>query len=192
MNNEKNSSVNQEKVFDKESLQEIANERNKELSIEREKTPEINTNEAEGARQEALEQASNSREKESKSANKSSAEKSPAERRGPASKAEREASFQTTMKEVRTQMSGSSRTFSKFIHQPTVEKISNTVGSTIARPNAILSGSVFAFLFTLGIYVLARFNGYPLTGTETIASFFLGWAVGLIADYFRLIVTGKK
>ena len=107
-------------------------------------------------------------------------------------KKEKEKSFNATMQEVRTQMSPSSRAFSKIIHQPVVEKTSDFVGNTIARPNAILSGAIVAFIFTTALYLIARFNGYPLSGGETIASFVLGWCVGLIIDYARLLFLGKK
>jgi hypothetical protein len=119
-------------------------------------------------------------------------ETSRAERRGPASKRERAASYDRTMQEVRSQMSAPSRTFSAIIHNPVVEKTSDVVGNTIARPNAILSGALFAFIFTLAIYLMARFNGYPLSGTESIASFAGGWILGIIFDYFRLLIVGKQ
>lgn len=119
-------------------------------------------------------------------------EKSPAERRGPASKQERKASYDRTMREVRSQMSGPSRAFSSVIHNPVVEKVSDAVGNTVARPNAILSGAGFAFVFTTAIYLVARHYGYPLSGAESIASFAAGWIVGLVFDYFRLLILGKK
>lgn len=191
MSNEKDKFNNHEHAFDTERLKDLGAERHKELAQERERhsVESEGRQNAEQARHEALEHASKT-EKEAKQ--EKTVEKSPAERRGPASKREREASFNTTMKEVRTQMSGPSRTFSTVIHNPTVERVSEVVGSTVARPNAILSGALFAFLFTLGIYLIARFNGYPLSGTETIASFALGWVIGLIFDYFRLLLLGKK
>jgi hypothetical protein len=96
------------------------------------------------------------------------------------------------MREVRSHMSAPSRAFSKVIHNPAVEKTSDALGNTVARPNAILSGSLFAFLFTLAVYLIARYSGYPLSGTETIASFILGWVLGLIYDYVRLLVLGRS
>ena len=89
-------------------------------------------------------------------------------------------------------MSAPGRAFSSFIHNKTVEKVSESVGNTVARPNAILSGAVFAFLFTLVIYLVARHNGYPISGSETIASFALGWILGLLFDYIRVLVLGKN
>jgi hypothetical protein len=111
----------------------------------------------------------------------------PAQRRAKA-----KASYKKTMKETQDHMKPAQRSFSKVIHNPAVEKTSEVVGSTVARPNAILAGSVTAFLFTLGIYLFAKYYGYPLSGFETIAAFILGWAVGLLFDYLRVMVTGRK
>jgi hypothetical protein len=35
-------------------------------------------------------------------------------------------------------------------------------------------------------------NGYPLSGTETIATFIGGWGLGLIFDFFKVMITGKR
>lgn len=112
--------------------------------------------------------------------------------RGPASKKAKQDSYNKTMKGVRSNLSPSSRAFSKVIHNPAVEKVSDIAGNTVARPNAILAGSAFAFLFTLVVYLVARFNGYPLSGTETIFAFVAGWIAGLVLDYFKLLMFGKK
>ena len=88
-------------------------------------------------------------------------------------------------------MSPSSRQFSKFIHHKAVERVSDAVGSTVARPNAILSGSICAFILTLIVYVTARYNGYPLSGTETIAAFAIGWVLGMVFDYFKVLINNK-
>lgn len=107
-------------------------------------------------------------------------------------KAKAKANYKRTMKETQAHMKPAERTFSKVIHNPTVEKVSEVAGNTVARPNALLAGSVMAFLFTLAIYLVARHYGYPLSGAETIAAFAVGYAVGLLFDYLRLVVTGKK
>lgn len=119
---------------------------------------------------------------------------SPAERRtrGPISRKERDASFTATMKEVRTHMSAPSRTFSAVIHNKTVEKISETAGGTVARPNAILSGAVAAFIVTLAVYLIAKNYGYPLSGFESILAFIVGWILGLVYDFLKIMITGRK
>jgi hypothetical protein len=117
---------------------------------------------------------------------------SPAERRATTpNKAGRETSFNATMSEIRTQMSAPSRAFSKVIHNKTVETVSEAVGNTVARPNAILSGAIFAFALTLAVYLVAKNLGYPLSGFESIGAFIVGWLVGIIYDFLKVMITGR-
>ncbi len=189
MSNQEKNKFNNHESYDSKKLEGLHEEHQERLKENLERNVETKSHDAESkARHEALEHAS-SVEKEH---HKETKETSPAERRGPLTKKERDASFDETMREVRSQMSGPSRAFSGFIHNKGVEKVSDAVGGTIVRPNAVLSGAVFAFLFTLVVYLVARYNGYPLSGTETIASFVLGWVLGLIFDYVRVLVQGKR
>ena len=152
-----------------------------------EKSPERNQD---NARHEALEAARSVEQERPAVAERQT---SPAERRtGPITKQERDASFDTTMDEVRSQMSAPSRSFSKVIHNKGVEKTSEVVGSTIARPNALLSGAIFAFVLTLIVYLVAKNIGYPLSGFETIAAFILGWILGIAYDFIKVMVTGRR
>lgn len=112
--------------------------------------------------------------------------------RGPVNKKQKEASFKRQIKEVQNELSPTKRAFSKVIHNKTVEKTSDILGSTVARPNAILAGSVAAFVLTLTVYVVAKNIGYRLSGFETIAAFAVGWILGILYDYLHIIITGKK
>lgn len=161
----------------------LANERERNA----ERSAEKNTSDL---KNEALEAAAKAEKKVDADHNKAPAEKkrdTPATRR-----AKQKANFNKTMKEAQSHMSPAARTFSKIIHTKSIEKTSEVVGSTVARPNAILAGAVTAFTFSLLLYLVANHNGYPLSGTETIATFIVGWAAGLLFDYVRIMVTGKK
>lgn len=143
------------------------------------------------ARQEALEQAI--------SVERGSAEKkkpreaSPAKRRhGVVSKRERDASYKHHMKQLQSELSPSQRTFSKFIHNPIVERTSEVLGSTVARPNAVLAGAMVAFFLVLAVYLVAKYYGYTLSGFETIGAFIIGWALGILYDFFKVMITGKN
>lgn len=104
----------------------------------------------------------------------------------------RQESYKHTMRNVRAELSAPERTFSKVIHAPAVERISDAVGKTIARPDAILSGSISACIFVLALYVMARFYGFELRGSETILAFLVGWALGIVFDIVRGIIRGKR
>lgn len=109
-----------------------------------------------------------------------------------ATKRQRQDSYTATMKQIQSEMNASSRAFSKFIHNPSVEKLSDAVGSSLARPNAVLAGSMAATFLTLFVFLVAKQYGYRLSGFETIGTFFVGWALGLIYDYARLMFSGKR
>lgn len=112
-------------------------------------------------------------------------------RRERISKAEQNKEFKQRMRSIQKDMTPGGRAFSKTIHHPVVEKTSEVVGATIARPNAILAGSVAAFILTTAVYVIAKNVGYSLSGFETIGAFIVGWIVGLLFDYLRMMITGR-
>jgi len=107
-------------------------------------------------------------------------------------KKEKKDSFKKQIGHVQADLPIISRSFSKIIHNPFIEKTSEIAGSTIARPNALLSGSIFSFGLTLAVYWIAKDIGYALSGFETILAFIVGWTLGIVYDYIRLILTGKK
>ena len=101
-------------------------------------------------------------------------------------------SYNTTLEQVQRELPRNDRTLSKIIHNNFIEKISEIIGNTIARPNTILFGSLIAFTLTLITYITAKTFGYTLSGFETIASFIIGWVIGFIYDYLKIMITGKK
>ena len=145
---------------------------------------------AEKARVEALEKAV-SVEKGGAEKDRKPAQAAP-RRRGAISKKEKAASFKKHMDQVQAELPPVERAFSKFIHNPVIEKTSEVIGSTIARPNAILAGSMVAFFAVLAVYLIAQNYGYVLSGFETIGAFIVGWIVGVLYDYFRVLFTGKR
>jgi predicted CopG family antitoxin len=142
----------------------------------------------EKARLEALETAVSV---ESKSVEKETG-KSPTPRRGSINKKQREKSFKQTMSQVQKELPASNRAFSKIIHNSFVEKTSDVIGDTVARPNALFAGAFVAFVLTILTYTIAKTIGYSLSGFETIAAFIIGWIIGITYDYLRILITGKK
>ena len=101
-------------------------------------------------------------------------------------------SYKKTIKQTQKELSPAARAFSKVIHNKIVEKVSNAASNTIARPNSILFGSFSAFVITLAVYLIAKSSGYQLSGSESIMAFVIGWIIGIIFDYLRVMITGKK
>jgi cobalamin biosynthesis Mg chelatase CobN len=188
---EKLSTTNPEQEHHKADLENAGMERREALREQHEKAGEQSHEKANEARQEALEQAHSAEKQE---APKHEQQPSPAEHRGgrPIGKAERDTSFDTTMQEIRTHMSPTSQAFSKVIHNKAIEKVSDVASNTVARPNAILAGSVFAFILTLAVYLIAKNLGYTLSGFETIGAFIAGWALGIAYDFLKVMITGRS
>jgi hypothetical protein len=98
----------------------------------------------------------------------------------------REKAYKSIMQHTQAEMKPAERTFSKVIHQPVVEKTSAVLGSTVARPNAILFGALFALILSGGVYALAKYYNYTLSGFEAIGAFIAGWLFGMLVDFARL------
>lgn len=175
-----------------ESLREQGLKQTEVLRQQHEKAGEFskesNETTSERAKAEALETAISL---EKKSFSKEAAPTPPAARRGAINKRELDATYKRTMQHVQSELSAPSRVFSKFIHIKAIEKTSDALSTTVARPNAVLAGAIAAFIVTLALYLLAKSYGYRLSGFETIGGFTFGWILGLLFDYFRVMITGK-
>ena len=103
----------------------------------------------------------------------------------PITKHDIDTKYKQTMQNMQSQLPAPSRAFSKVIHNPVVEKTSEVIGNTVARPNLIIAGSLGA-IASVVVYVLASTYGYELSGFETIGLFLLGWAIGAIIEFARI------
>jgi len=145
----------------------------------------------EKARVEALENAI-SVEKGGAEKTRNPSNDAPIRRRGVISKKDKDVAYKKHIKQMQTELPALQRTFSRFIHAPVIERASEALGATVARPNAILAGSVVAFVLVLAVFLTAKYFGYALSGFETIGAFILGWIIGLIYDFLKIMITGKK
>ena len=136
------------------------------------------------ARHEVLEQAEASQTVETE---KPSAPETPRQ----ITKDDRTASYQKTMKKMQSELPPASRAFSKVIHNPAVEKASEAIGNTVARPNLIIAGALGAIASVI-VYFVARHYGYVLSGSETIILFGCGWVIGAIIEYARVGFLNKR
>lgn len=98
-------------------------------------------------------------------------------------KADKLHSFNATMHHVRSGLKAPERTLSKFIHQPTVEKVSEVAGKTVARPSGVMGATVAAFIGLLSIYGVAKYVGFALSGSEMPLLLIAGFAVGLFIEW---------
>ncbi len=188
MSNQEKAPQNPEQLVDTSEMESLNHERRETLrdSLEKaEKEHEKATKESVSSlKQEALARAE-------KSTPLDRVERSPAEKRGLITRRSREQSFKKQLDGIQPDLSRSERLLSRLIHAKSVENASDVAGATVARPNAMLAGSVCAFLVVAIVYLSAKYYGYPLSGFETIGAFGIGWLIGLVYDYLRNLIAGN-
>lgn len=74
--------------------------------------------------------------------------------------------------------------FSNLLHHKLIEPASRYLSITLARPHAIIAGSLAAFAVTLTLYIAAKYVGFALSGSEMILAFWGGWLLGNIYDIY--------
>ena len=71
---------------------------------------------------------------------------------------------------------------SKIIHRPLVERTSETAAKTIARPTAILTGGVSAFVGSIIVLYYAKRSGFSVGLSLFIILFAGGYLIGLLIE----------
>jgi hypothetical protein len=90
--------------------------------------------------------------------------------------------YADTLASVQRKLRPLSRGFSKLIHLPAVERTSDAVGSTLARPSVAAGSTWTALIIGIIFYFTARRYGYSLSGSELLISFVLGALLGLVLE----------
>lgn len=98
------------------------------------------------------------------------------------------ANYRHTMASLQHRMKPAARRFSKFIHRPTVENVSEALGKTVLRPSVSL-GAVSVAVVTVGfVYLSSRHYGFVMQGSVLWISLLAGGILGLIVEgVYRLI-----
>ena len=170
-----------ENAVDTRELADLSREKAAEIerSLEKAVKEEKSNAESENIEHEAIEIATRHEEQQEKKESKEIKEDKPL------TKKDIEASYKKTLENVQDQLSAPSRAFSKVIHNPVVEKTSDAIGNTVARPNLIISGALGA-IASVVVYFIAKRYGYLLSGSETIILFVAGWSIGAVIEYARV------
>ena len=90
--------------------------------------------------------------------------------------------YQQTLRRTQKKLPKHERAFSKVVHQPAVEALSEAAGATVARPSGLLAGGIFSVISSLGVLYICRHYGYEYNFTIGLASFAGGFALGVIIE----------
>ncbi len=90
--------------------------------------------------------------------------------------------YKRELTKIRAKLPATSKRFSKVIHNPTVETISNIGAQTVARPSGLLGGSIAAFIGSLVLYYMARQYGFRYNYLLMFLLFVAGFVLGAIIE----------
>lgn len=97
-----------------------------------------------------------------------------------------------TFTQVRKHLSAPNRAFSKVIHQPAIESISNATGKTIARPSGVLGGAIMAFIGSSAFLWAAKHYGFSYNYLLFVIFFVGGFVVGMALELLLFAFRRKK
>lgn len=97
--------------------------------------------------------------------------------------------YRKTLKHIQEILPKRQQRFSAFVHQPTIERISEVGAKTIARPSGILGGALLALVGSLVVLYTARRIGFEIPNSIFAILFALGFVAGIC---FELATTLLK
>lgn len=101
--------------------------------------------------------------------------------------------FKRTLKRTQNRLPKPARAFSRFVHQPAVETVSEIAAATVARPSGVLAGGIASLIGTSVFLWIARHYGYEFNFLLFAALFVGGFIVGLLVELIvRLLNRGKS
>jgi len=94
----------------------------------------------------------------------------------------KEVAYDRSMERVRSTLPKPARAFSKLIHTPAVDAVSEGVGKTMARPSGILGGGVAALIGSLILVYVTRHYGFTYNYLLFILLYIGGYCFGLVIE----------
>jgi hypothetical protein len=90
--------------------------------------------------------------------------------------------YQQTLHSLQRHLSPVSRRFSNVIHNSIVERASEGLEKTVARPSVTAGTTWTALIVGATFYFTARNYGYMLSGSELLFSFVVGALIGVLVE----------
>lgn len=101
----------------------------------------------------------------------------------PTTKKELQKAYHAQITKVQSQLPRASRTFSKVVHNPVIEKVSDATGKTIFRPSALLGGAIFGLIAGIAIYLVVLYLEYAMPTWVLPALLIVGAIFGVLVEF---------
>lgn len=100
--------------------------------------------------------------------------------------------YKKTLKNIRSNLSAPQRAFSKVIHQPVIDSISNAAGKTVARPSSLLGAGFGALLGSAVLLYVSKHNGFTYNYAVIFFLFIGGFFVGALVELLVKILFRRR
>lgn len=100
--------------------------------------------------------------------------------------------YKKQLERIRDHLSPTERTFSKFTHAKVVDKTSNVMAKTVARPTGILGGAVCALIGSVIALYTAKHYGFTYNYLLFLALFVGGYLIGSSIELLLWVVVGRR
>jgi hypothetical protein len=98
------------------------------------------------------------------------------------------AALQNNLARIQQKLSKPEKQFSRFVHNPRIDQISELAGQSVARPSGLLFGGLFAFLVSLAVLIACKYYGYEYNYLLGMAGFAGGFFLGITLELlYRLV-----
>ncbi len=94
----------------------------------------------------------------------------------------RKRSIDDNLKKIQRELPGPQKTFSKLIHQPVINAVSEVSSKTVARPSGLLFAGLLSMVTSLGLLIACRYYGYRYNFLIGLVALGVGFGLGLILE----------
>ncbi len=98
-------------------------------------------------------------------------------------RAMRRISLNNELKLIREKLTSGQRLFSKGVHQPTIQRVSDASARTITRPIGLLGGGVLAFCGSLIYLLFSKYVGLKYNYLIFVMLFVLGYLLATAIEF---------
>ncbi len=100
--------------------------------------------------------------------------------------------YKRTMNKIRNDLNPVERRFSKVIHNPVIETISEASGKTIARPSAIIGGGLLSLVGSSAVLYMSKHYGFSYNTFTFFGLFAIGFLAGILIEFGLKLVRRKQ
>lgn len=90
--------------------------------------------------------------------------------------------YRKVIKKTQSQLSAPERTFSRTIHNPTIDRVSEVAAKTVARPSGLLFGGIGAFIGTLFVFYISKRAGFTYNYLLFVLLFIGCYVAGVVLE----------